>query len=61
MAVFAVLYLAFAILFGVHLNSWDNTIPGRCYDTGHLALHNAMHPPVDKACLGVTCYTCSVF
>jgi hypothetical protein len=55
MAVFAVLYLTFAILFGVRLSNWDDKIPGRCYDTSHLALHNAQHPYVDRIYLGVTC------
>ena len=55
-AVFAVLYLAFAILFGVRLNQWDDKIPGRCYNTSHLASHDAQHPSVDKIYLGITCF-----
>lgn len=56
MTVFAVLYLAFAILFGIHLNNWNDKVPGHCYNTSHLALPNAHHPYVDKIYLGVTCF-----
>jgi hypothetical protein len=55
MAVFGLLYLVFAILFGVHLSRWDDNIPGRCYNSSHLALPNAHHPYVEKIYLGVTC------
>ena len=55
MAVFAVLYLVFVIVFGVHLGQWDNEIQGHCYDSHHIALPNAQHPYVDRIYLGITC------
>lgn len=55
MAVFGILYLVFAILFGVYLGQWDDNVPGRCYRTRGLALPAAHHPYVDRIYLGVTC------
>ena len=49
------LYLLFVILFGIHLNRWDYGIPGRCYNSRHLALPNAHHPYVDNIYLSITC------
>ena len=47
-------YLAFTIRFGVRLNDWDDSIPGRCYYAGSIASPHAKHPRVDKIYLGIT-------
>ncbi|KAK1831432.1 hypothetical protein QBC39DRAFT_351297 [Podospora conica] len=53
---FAALYLAFAVLFGRALRSWDWNTPGACYNTRLLATPSASHPYVDLIYLGVTCF-----
>lgn len=53
--VFAVLYLAFSILFGIALQEWDDQLPGRCYDTKNISAPGAAHPYVDHIYLAVTC------
>ena len=53
--VFLILYLIFAILFGIRLDQWDNNVPGRCYEAGALSLPNSKHPHVAKIYLGITC------
>ena len=52
---FLILYLVFAILFGIRLDQWDNNIRGRCYESRALSLASAKHPHVAKIYLGVTC------
>ena len=54
-SVFAFLYLLFVILFGVHLGQWDDNVPGRCYNSHHLATPMARHPYMDQIYLGFTC------
>ena len=53
--VFLVLYLVFAILFGIRLGQWDDEVQGRCYNSRALALADAKHPDVDQIYLGITC------
>lgn len=54
--VFAVLYTAFAIIFGIRLNEWNDELPGRCFNASKIALPNARHPAVDQIYLGVTSF-----
>ena len=53
--VFLILYLIFAILFGIRLDQWDNNTKGGCYNSHALAVTHAQHPLVDKIYLGITC------
>ena len=53
--IFLILYLIFAILFGVHLDQWDDNVPGRCYESRALSLAKSKHPHVAKIYLGITC------
>lgn len=52
---FLILYLVFAVLFGIRLNKWNDNTDGLCYNTNGLALPNAAHPYVDKIYLAITC------
>ncbi|MCJ1409404.1 hypothetical protein MMC19_003485 [Ptychographa xylographoides] len=54
--VFAILYLTFTIRFGIALKSWDDNVPGHCYDTALIALPNASHPYVDNIYVAITCF-----
>jgi hypothetical protein len=54
---FLVLYLAFAIAFGIRLKGWDETKPGHCYNTSKVSLASAKHPYVDNIYLAFTCFT----
>jgi hypothetical protein len=56
MAAFGVLYLVFAILFGVHLGKWDDKVKGHCYNSRGLALPDAHHPYVDRIYLGTVSF-----
>jgi hypothetical protein len=56
MALFGLLYLVFAIIFGVHFGKWDDTVKGQCYNTRGLALPDAHHPYVDKIYLGTVSF-----
>src|SRR5690606_15780716 len=53
---FAVLYLAFSVVFGKSLEQWDNSAMGKCYLTAGIALPEASHPYVDRIYLGITCF-----
>ena len=55
MTLFGILYLAFTIIFGIHLDQSDDNLRGHCYDSRHLALPNAQHTYVDKIYMGITC------
>ncbi|KAK0641424.1 hypothetical protein B0T16DRAFT_419812 [Cercophora newfieldiana] len=59
--IFAVLHLAFSILYGRALQRWDWTTPGRCYNTRLIAHPAASHPYVDKIYLGMTCFYMQAF
>ena len=52
----ATLYTAFAIFFGIRLNKWNDTLPGKCYNASLVSSHNAKHPLVDQIYLGVTSF-----
>jgi len=51
-----ILYLSFAIVFGVRLIDWNEDVSGHCYSTSRIALPNSKHPYVDQIYLGVTSY-----
>ncbi|KAK2746305.1 hypothetical protein FQN55_005733 [Onygenales sp. PD_40] len=53
-AIFAILYLAFSIVFGIRLTNWDTSEPGMCYSSSGIAPANN-HPGVDHIYLGATC------
>ena len=53
---FAILYLAFSIRFGIALKGWDDSLPGHCYDSARIALPDASHPYVDNIYLSITCF-----
>ncbi|KAK2803672.1 hypothetical protein FQN50_006888 [Emmonsiellopsis sp. PD_5] len=53
-ALFALLYLAFSIVFGIRLNKWDTSEPGMCYSSHGIAPAHK-HPGVDHIYLGTTC------
>jgi hypothetical protein len=55
MGIFAILYLAFCIVFGIHLGHWDWNSPGKCYNPYLIAAANSAHPLGDKIYLGITC------
>ncbi|PGH04733.1 hypothetical protein AJ79_07012 [Helicocarpus griseus UAMH5409] len=54
-ALFALIFLAYSIVFGIRLNQWDPERPGACYNTAATALTNKPHPREDLIYLGVTC------
>lgn len=53
--VHGILYLVFAVMFGIKLGQWDDNISGHCYNSRHLALPDSSHPMVDRIYLGITC------
>lgn len=53
---FGLLYIGFAIMLGIRLDCWNNSLPGKCYRASKIALPNAKHPFVDQIYLGVTCF-----
>ncbi|MCJ1312280.1 hypothetical protein MMC25_005954 [Agyrium rufum] len=55
LTIFMLLYLAFVILFGLKLDTWDDDVPGHCYDTTGIAAPSSAHPLVDTIYLTVTC------
>jgi hypothetical protein len=55
-AVFSILYLAFCIIFGKHLEQWDWVGSGTCYNTTGIASPASSHPYVDRIYLGITCF-----
>jgi len=55
-AIFAIFYLAYVILFGIKLNQWKTDELGHCYRYNYTALPHSSHPQVDKVYLGITCF-----
>jgi hypothetical protein len=55
-AIFAVLYLVFVILFGITLSKWNYDEAGRCYNTHLISMSSSSHPYVDRIYLGITCF-----
>ncbi|KAH6962393.1 hypothetical protein BKA56DRAFT_597648 [Ilyonectria sp. MPI-CAGE-AT-0026] len=55
---FTACYFSYAVVFGVRLNEWSNSIPGHCYNAKFIAYPSNSHPKVDLAYLGVTCFYC---
>ncbi len=43
-------------MFGIHLNEWNDGIPGQCFNASKIALPNSRHPYVDQIYLGVTSF-----
>jgi hypothetical protein len=54
-ALFAALYLAFVIVFGVRLNQWDYKTTRMCYNTKATSHSTDAHPWADRVYLGITC------
>jgi hypothetical protein len=54
-ALFLCLYLAFVIMFGIKLQTWDDEIPGQCYYANGISMPNSLHPLGDQLYLAVTC------
>ncbi|KAK8124261.1 uncharacterized protein PG998_000020 [Apiospora kogelbergensis] len=54
--VYTCLYLAFTILFGLKLQSWDDGSSGRCYNASRTSDPTAAHPLVDHIYLGITAF-----
>lgn len=52
--VFLSLYFAFIILFGLKLQSWDDSVAGHCYNAGRISAQGAAHPYVDNIYLAIT-------
>ncbi|KAI1173104.1 hypothetical protein F4777DRAFT_559260 [Nemania sp. FL0916] len=52
--VFVILYLAFVILFGQKLQSWDDNISGACYKVDKISARGTAHPYVDIIYLAIT-------
>ncbi|KAI1111679.1 hypothetical protein F5Y14DRAFT_303873 [Nemania sp. NC0429] len=52
--VFLALYFAFVIIFGLQLQSWDDSIAGHCYNAGRISAADAAHPYVDNIYLAIT-------
>ncbi|RWA08677.1 hypothetical protein EKO27_g6416 [Xylaria grammica] len=52
--VFLSLYVAFVILFGLKLQSWDDDKPGYCYQADKISTRGAAHPHVDIIYLVIT-------
>ncbi|KAI8944359.1 hypothetical protein F4801DRAFT_223408 [Xylaria longipes] len=52
--VFLSLYFVFVILFGLKLQSWDDSVPGHCYRAGGISTQGAAHPYVDNIYLAIT-------
>lgn len=55
LVVFLFLYLAFVIMFGMKLRTWNNDIPGKCYNTNRISIPTSSHPYVDNIYLSLTC------
>ena len=53
---FGLLYIGFAVMLGIRLDDWNDSLPGKCYRASKIALPNAKHPLVDQIYLGVTCF-----
>ncbi|KAI0012747.1 hypothetical protein F4779DRAFT_566716 [Xylariaceae sp. FL0662B] len=53
-SLFASLYLAFVILFGLRLRSWDDNTPGSCYHAERISAPGARHPYVDNIYVAIT-------
>jgi hypothetical protein len=51
---FLCLYLAFVIMFGLKLGTWDDNIPGRCYYADGISMPNSLHPLGDGLYLAIT-------
>ncbi|KAL7783636.1 hypothetical protein V8C37DRAFT_396903 [Trichoderma ceciliae] len=60
LAIFIGTYLSFSILFGNRLQDWNDTLPGRCYNTRLIAVATNSHPYVDTIYLGITCLYCLI-
>ncbi len=54
--IFMILYLSFAIVFGIRLNDWNDDVSGHCYSASRIALPNSKHPYVDQIYLGITAF-----
>ncbi|KUJ11627.1 uncharacterized protein LY89DRAFT_722739 [Mollisia scopiformis] len=54
-AIWALLYLAYASLFGTQLQSWNYDKTGHCYITSRIATADASHPYFDTIYLSITC------
>ncbi|QKX62216.1 uncharacterized protein TRUGW13939_09375 [Talaromyces rugulosus] len=55
LVVFLFLYLAFVIMFGMKLKTWDDDIPGQCYNADRISDSTSSHPYVDNIYLSLTC------
>jgi hypothetical protein len=55
-AVFGLLFLVFTIIFGISLNKWDESIPGRCYNAKGIAAPRSKHPVGDIVYVAFTCF-----
>lgn len=53
--VFCILYLVYAILFGLALGRWNVDRFGYCYRYKGIASPTSSHPTVDQIYLGITC------
>ncbi|OTB01045.1 hypothetical protein M426DRAFT_323828 [Hypoxylon sp. CI-4A] len=52
--VFIILHLAFVVLFDRKLQSWDDDVPGSCFNTSNISTPEATHPYVDRIYLSLT-------
>jgi hypothetical protein len=55
-AIFGLLFIIFTVIFGISLNNWDESVPGKCYNTKGIAAPGSKHPSGDRAYVGVTCF-----
>lgn len=55
MSLWVVLYLTYTCLFGIRLKSWNDDVPGHCYNGYKIAQPNALHPKVDFVYVSLTC------
>jgi heme/copper-type cytochrome/quinol oxidase subunit 4 len=54
--VFGILFLIFTIIFGISLDKWDESMPGRCYNTKGIAASGSKHPLGDIVYVAFTCF-----
>ncbi|KAI9154839.1 hypothetical protein HJFPF1_07398 [Paramyrothecium foliicola] len=51
-------YFAFAVIYGIRLEEWNDDKPGLCYDASTIAFSDHAHPTIDQVYLGITCSYC---
>jgi hypothetical protein len=53
-AIWAVLFISYIVVFVTRLQKWDNDVPSHCYNTDAIARPQDSHPHVDNIYIAVT-------